>query len=171
MKVFFGIITYILLSFVVLPCAHAADLDFGAIEYVPGAGNLNAILDPADGSLSCNRPNQYTCQSFGTPGSTLITGTPGDVVSIACRNTPDIANGIRTLKIAQANIHIDNTTHDCKGLNNSVTNHTISGVQVQDTVYWGGKLKVTGGTDNLSGYFSSTQGPGGQSQRIRIIFQ
>ena len=151
--------------------SEAVDLDYGTIDYTPGySGNFNADMDPSDGSISCNRANYYTCAAFGTPGSGLIPGTQGQVVTIGCRKTPKVGNGLRPLSIGNAEIYIDGVQAACSGVNNPVITHTLGATQAENTVYWGGRLKVRGGTDNLSGSYDETQSAG-KPMRIKYLYQ
>lgn len=151
--------------------ASTADLDFGRIDFVAGSGSqtFHADLNVSNGALSCNRPSDFTCEAFGSPGTNIINGSAGSQIDISCTSSASITNGSKTLDISRSDILLDGSIERCEGIETVILTHTITGVQSRDTVSWGARLSVTGGTSNLSGTFTSS-GAGASPQTIRIIF-
>ncbi len=151
--------------------AFSVDLDFGAIEYLPNGGDLNNTLDPITGSITCNNSSSYVCEAFGTPGSTVLTGSNGAVVDISCRGTARISNGAATFDVGRSEIYITGQAKTrCRGLNSVEMTHTISGNPTNDTLYWGGRLKVRNASGNISGTYTTNGGGNSRPQRIRLVF-
>ena len=147
-----------------------SDIEFGSIEYTPGAGANDVTLSAADGSLNCSNTAEYTCPASATPGKIGIVGGSGYAVNIFCGDGGSLSNGTDTFDMKGVELAYNSSTFSCAGMGQAATTHTIDSNAEQNKFEIGGKIEIPASGVGDGGVFTTAQS-GGAAINVRVVYQ